>query len=73
MIREFENDIIDIEEILYEVTTWRFFFENNVKIMKKENDFFTEEDINNEKIKVKKIKKMIKLVKQLEDLQDSLY
>ena len=73
MIKEFENDIINVDDILDEVNTWKFFFNNNVKIMKKEKDFFTEEDINNEKIKIQKLQKMTKLLKQLEDLQSSLY
>lgn len=73
MIKEFENDIINIDEVLDEVDTWKFFFNNNMKIMKKEKDFFTEEDIKNEKIKIQKLEKMKKLLKQLEELQSSLY
>ena len=73
MIKEFENDIINIDEVLDGIDTWKFFFNNNVKIMKKEKDFFTEEDINNEKIKIQKLEKMTKLLKQLETLQSSLY
>ena len=73
MIKEFENDIINIDDVLDEIDTWKFFFNNNVKIMKKEKDFFTEEDINKEKIKIQKLQKMMKLVKQLENLQSSLY
>ena len=73
MIKEFENDIINIDEVFDKIDEWKFFFNNNVKIMKKEKDFFTEEDIKNEKRKIKKLEKMIKLLKQLEDLQSSLY
>ena len=73
MIKEFENDIINIDNVLDEIDTWKFFFDNNVKIMKKEKDFFTEDDIKNEKIKIKKLEKMTKLLKQLETLQSSLY
>ena len=73
MIKEFENDIINIDEVLDGIDTWKFFFNNNVKIMKKEKDFFTEEDIKNEKIKIQKLEKMTKLLKQLETLQSSLY
>ena len=73
MIREFENDIINVDDILDKVDTWKFLFNNNVKIMEKEKDFFTEKDIKNEKIKIKKLEKMTKLLKQLEDLQSYLY
>ena len=73
MIKEFENDIINIDDVLDEIDTWKFHFNNNVKIMKKEKDIFTEEDINNEKRKIQKLQKMTKLLKQLEDLQSSLY
>ena len=73
MIKEFENDIINIDDVLDEIDTWKFFFNNNVKIMKKEKDFFTEEDIKKEKIKIQKLEKMTKLLKQLEDLQSYLY
>lgn len=73
MIKEFENDIVNIDDVLDEIDNWKFFFNNNVKIMKKEKDFFTEKDINNEKIKIQKLQKMTKLLKQLEDLQSSLY
>lgn len=73
MIKEFENDIVDVDEVFDKIDEWKFFFNNNVKIMKKEKDFFNEEDINNEKRKIKKLQKMTKLLKQLEDLQSSLY
>lgn len=73
MIKEFENDIINIDEVFDKIDEWKFFFNNNVKIMKEEKDFFTEKDINKEKIKIKKLQKMTKLLKQLEDLQSSLY
>ena len=73
MIKEFENDIINIDDVLDEIDTWKFHFNNNVKIMKEEKDIFTEEDINNEKRKIQKLQKMTKLLKQLEELQSSLY
>lgn len=73
MIKEFESDVINVDDVLDKIDEWKFVFNNNVKIMKEEKDFFTEEDINKEKIKIKKIQKMTKLLKQLEDLQSSLY